>query len=72
MPRSGCTDPQERAKSLPAIGGLKLDGWQAQNYATFATPTTDAMTIAHWIDAYFATVLGCPNDYDVNGALQKL
>ena len=66
------TDPQERMKSLPAIPGIKLVGWEAQKFTTFEIPEVDAMTVARWIDAYFESALGCPADYDLDVACQEL
>jgi hypothetical protein len=50
---------------LATLGG-ELQEWAAGVSLTVALTASDGRTIAKWIDRYFETVLGAPEDYGVD------
>jgi hypothetical protein len=56
---------------LATLGGA-LEEWAAGISLTVALPANDGRTIAKWIDRYFGTVLGAPEDYGVDVRLERV
>lgn len=56
---------------LATLGGA-LEEWAAGISLTVALTANDGRTIAKWIDRYFETVLGAPDDYGVDVRLERV
>ena len=67
-------DPQEKLNTLPKLAGHgKVVGWETGKFATFQFDKMEPTSLAHWVDAYFVSVLGClPGEYHVDVACEQV
>jgi hypothetical protein len=68
------SDPAERAKTLPALSWKsQVVNWESGKFATFEFEKLEPTSLAHWIEAYFVTVLDCvPGQYHIDITCEEL